>query len=84
MAYHTGPSLACEEGMKSDSPPITNITSELEVLTATLKIPKLEAIRLPEVNEHFLFHDTKSDTVEHIVVQETDSKLSTSGLWWLF
>ena len=78
--YRTGLNLACEEGMKADFSPITN-AGEPEVLTATLKIPELESIRLPEVNEYFLFHGTKAETVEHIVLQGTDSRLGGSGLF---
>ena len=78
--YRTGLNLACEEGMKADFSPITN-AGEPEVLTATLKIPVLESIRLPEVNEYFLFHGTKADTVEHIVLQGTDTRLGGIGLF---
>ena len=79
--YRTGLNFACEDGMKADFSPIINIAGELEVLTATLKIPELEAIRLPEVNEYFLFYGTKAEIVEHIVVQGTDSRLGSNGLF---
>ena len=57
--YRAGMDLACRAGIRSDFRHIRGISGESEVLTATLKIPELEEIRLQEVNEYFLFHGTK-------------------------
>ena len=79
--YRHGLIHACEEGIKIGFPSITSIRGEREVWTANLRIPELEAIRLPEVNEYFLFHGTKAETVENIVVQGADARLGGNGLF---
>ena len=79
--YRTRVNLACEEGLKCDFPAITSINNEPEVLTAMLNIPEFERIRTREVNEYFLFHGTKENVKENIVVQGPDSRFSGKGLF---
>jgi hypothetical protein len=79
--YRTQLSLACEEALKADYPSVTTLDDKSEILTTALAIPELEAIRMPELNEYFLFHGTKKELVENIVVQGAETRFSSTGLF---
>ena len=68
-----------EHATAKDYLPITRIGSESEVQTATLHLDLLDATRTPEINEYYLFHSTKPDTVDAIVSQGLDSRLAMPG-----
>ena len=75
--YRNRLTRACQEALQCDYPAITSMDNEPEVLTATLNIPELEAIRLREVNEYFLFRPVPNAKLENVV----RGKLVRSGLF---
>ena len=48
------------------------------MIVCAVDLSSLEAVLVPEINEYFLLHGTKPDTVDVIASQGLDCRLATS------
>lgn len=78
--YRSGIQSACVEGIKQDFKTITSFNNEREIRTAIHNTTILDATRIKEINEYFLFHGMK-DNMKQIVTQGLDSRMSSNGLF---
>ena len=79
--YRTGIEFACETGLSEDYKKITALSGQLEIMTKQQNQAILEGSLIPDINEYFLFHGTKGEYVDHLVLQGMDPRVGGNGLF---
>ena len=71
----------CERAAKEDFPKVSRDRGEGDVVTSVHGISLLDDQLIPEINEHFLFHGSKSEFVDAILKQGIDFRLGKPGMF---
>ncbi|CAH1787704.1 unnamed protein product [Owenia fusiformis] len=76
--YNTHQQAMCKKAVDGDIHSIGN--GELVPFTSTLGVSSLDSLLVPQINECFLFHGAKPESVDGIVSQGPDSRLTVNSM----
>jgi hypothetical protein len=75
--YQERQRAACEAGLRASFAHITHIRQEEEVATAAVEVARLDAMRMRELNEYFLYLKMARGELEKLVTQGINVKQAT-------
>ena len=71
----------CERAVKKTFPKVVRDQGEEDIVTSLHRIGLLDSQLIPEINEHFLFHGAKMESIDAILNQGIDFRLANAGLF---